>query len=264
MKLKLEASGWPSHVKTEEEKDAYIEGHLRKDGGKLGERTMRTSTTFVNSYGALIKMLEDKTIQVKSIIPLGEELLQVSHEPVEEMDESFATTSLVHAAFTTCHGRMLLYSYLDIVGTRAAYHDTDSICFLSEPGKPDPPLGEFLGDLTDQLADDYVGGNTSRLQSVVKVRGISINSSCYDTVTFEKLKKMVKRSGMKTTVRIPSQITRTSGWRIVSRPASKTWQVVISKRRRLGDKTVPYGFTDQLLSEDDEDCLDALEQLMDM
>lgn len=63
-------------------------------------------------------------IEVKSILPLGESRLQVTFVPVEDMDDSSQTTSVVHAAFTTCWGRMHLYKFLDIVGDRAAYNDT--------------------------------------------------------------------------------------------------------------------------------------------
>jgi hypothetical protein len=202
------------------------------------------------------------------------------------MDECLPTTSLVHAAFTTCHGRLILYNYLDIVGERAAYHDTDSICFLSVPGLPDPPLGPYLGDLTDQLEDDYgpgsfctefvsagaknysykvaVRGDLQNIKTVIKVRGISINNSCSDTVTFDRLKDMVLKDTGKAKINIPAQIVRLPGWRIVTRSSSKQWQVCLNKRRRIDkEKTVPYGYNSTLLDTDDFHLLSALECLAD-
>ncbi|KAK3915759.1 putative DNA polymerase [Frankliniella fusca] len=309
MAMKIEATGWPSHVNTDEEKEAYVQKHLLKDGiildktkfernpgkrtlaklilnsfwGKLGERTLRSQTTFVKSYAALAKLAEDATITVSSIIPYGDDVLQVCYTPHKDMEDSMPTTSLVHAAFTTCHGRMMLYEYLSVVDQRALYHDTDSICFISKPGHPEPPLGEYLGCLSDQLKDDYgpgsvathflaagaknygykvaVGGSLNNIKTIVKIRGISINSSCSDTVNFENLRSMIRGESERTVVNIPAQIARVSKWRIVTRPSSKIWRVCLTKRRRLERLTVPYGFDGQILDDDDYDCLLALGDL---
>lgn len=157
---------------------------------------------------------------------------------------------------------------------------------MSVPGLPDPPLGPYLGDLTDQLADDYgpesfctefvsagpknyaykvaVRGDLSNIKTVIKVRGISINSSCSKTVTFGQLKDMVINNSGKTNVHIPSQIVRLPGWKIVTRSSSKQWQVCLNKRRRIDkERTAPYGYTDDLLDSDDFHLLSALENLSD-
>ena len=37
------------------------------------------------------------------------------------------------------------------------YYDTDSIIFISRPGQYDPPLGDYLGELTDKLeAEEHI------------------------------------------------------------------------------------------------------------
>lgn len=71
-----------------------------------------------------MRFVNDTAITINTILPLNEDCLQLTYTPIEDVDESMPTTSIVHAAFTTCHGRLLLYKYLDIVGERAAYHDT--------------------------------------------------------------------------------------------------------------------------------------------
>lgn len=90
----------------------------------MGERTLRSKTVFVFDYGELMQLTQDNTIVINSILPIGDDCLQINFTPVEDMDESLKTSSLIHAAFTTAHGRILLYKYLDIVGERALYHDT--------------------------------------------------------------------------------------------------------------------------------------------
>lgn len=161
----------------------------------------------------------------------------------------------------------------------------DSICFLSVPGQPDPELGQYLGEMTDQLAEDYgensfctefvsagsknyafkvaVGGDLNNIKTVIKVRGISINSSCTDIVTFDNLKDMVlSKDHKQNTIHIPAQIARLPGWRIVTRPSSKKWQVCLNKRRRIDiERTVPFGYRGTLFDDEDYELLHLLEGL---
>ena len=160
---------------------------------------------------------------------------------------------------------------------------TDSVAYLSMPGKPDPPIGQHLGELTDQISDDYgpgsicyefcaggaknyackvaIGGRMDNVKVCIKVRGITINSSNDDIITFDNLKSMVLNGNKARTVPFPHQIARLPGWRIVTRDTSKKWQVCLNKRRRI-DKTntVPYGYR---LHDDHEfdGLLEVLEQL---
>ncbi len=65
-------------------------------------------------------------------------------------------TNIFLATFTTCFARLKLYDLLDTLGERVIYFDTDSAIFLSRPGDVDPPTGDFLGDLTDELKGSYI------------------------------------------------------------------------------------------------------------
>ena len=51
---------------------------------------------------------------------------------------------------TTCHARLKLYAELDKLQRDVLYFDTDSIIYASN-GTNDPPLGNYLGDFTDEL-----------------------------------------------------------------------------------------------------------------
>ena len=55
-------------------------------------------------------------------------------------------------AFTTAHARLKLYNVMDKLGDRL-YSDTDSLIFVSKDGDWEPPLGGYLGDLTDEIGD---------------------------------------------------------------------------------------------------------------
>ena len=150
MAMKIEASGWPQDVTTDEQKNDFIRDIFERDGiviskdkvvknpgkrflaklilnsfwGKMGERCTRSGSLFIDQYSELIALINDSTITIDSVVAFGEECLQINYTPVADMEESLPTTSIVHASFTTAHGRMVLYEALDIVGERALYHDT--------------------------------------------------------------------------------------------------------------------------------------------
>ncbi|GIY68317.1 uncharacterized protein CEXT_220931, partial [Caerostris extrusa] len=62
---------------------------------------------------------------------------------------------LREAAFTTAWARLKLYQEMDKLGENVLYHDTDSIIYASDEMN-DPPLGNFLGEFTDELDGDEI------------------------------------------------------------------------------------------------------------
>lgn len=73
---------------------------------------------------------------------------------------------------------------------------------------------------------------------------------------------MILNTNKESRIQIPTQIARLPGWRIVSRPSSKKWQVCLNKRRRIDvERTVPYGYTAEPLDDEDYELMDALESL---
>ena len=313
MALKIQASGWPTGCDTEEQRQQYVADVLKYDGitidpskvkknpalrtlaklicnsfwGKLGEKSLHSKTLLIYNYGDLMDIVADPLKEVSGLLPLSEECLQATWKPNEVTEQTLPTMSLVHAAFTTCLGRLQLYSYLDIVKKRGAYHDTDSLAYLSRPGEPDLPLGTHLGDLTDQVEEDYgpgsfiiefvaggpknyaykvaVGGDPNNIRVCIKVRGITINISCDDLITFQNLESLVMGTRHSITVPISRQIARLPKWKIVTRFTSKKWQAVNTKRRRVDmEHTVPHGYNawaDE--PKEDQEMLEAMDILME-
>ncbi|XP_034250240.1 uncharacterized protein LOC117650752 [Thrips palmi] len=283
MGLKIQASGWPPHCDSEEKKKQYIEDVRNHDGisvdaskveknpalrtlsklilnsfwGKFGEKTLRTKTVLIYNYEELMGLVSDPTKTVQSLIPLSEDCLQVAWKPVEDGEESLPTSCLLHAAYTTCHGRLQLYQYLDIVQERALYFDTDSICFISRENEPEPPLGNHLGDLTDQIEEEYgkgsfitefVAGGPKNYSYKVAVGGDTKNIKSDRILTYPFQDRLPD---------FPLEV--------VTRPARKLWQAKNVKRRRVDvARTVPHGFNaygDE--DEEDQDLLEALDLLME-
>ena len=107
------------------------------------------------------------------------------------------------------------------------------------------------------------GGDVNNTKVIIKLRGVTVNQSCSDIVTFDRFKDMVLHGKDPTLIQIPYQIARVKGWRLVTRPAQKIWRPCLTKRQLdEGRKdTRPYGFQQVDLNEDDEATLLALMDL---
>ena len=107
---------------------------------------------------------------------------------------------------------------------RVLYYDTDSIIFVSKTNDPEPPIGPYLGELTDELGGDYIttfvsGGpknysyrtNTNNVET--KVRGITLDSTAKQKVNFDVIRALVYLHAQchvtgHVSVDIPLKITR--------------------------------------------------------
>lgn len=74
--------------------------------------------------------------------------IQVTWENQDPFIEENLQTNIFIATFTTCWARLKLYELLDLLQERVLYHDTDSVIYVSKPNEPEPPLGDYLGQLT--------------------------------------------------------------------------------------------------------------------
>ena len=104
------------------------------------------------------KWLADPNKTDKKFALVSGEMLVMYWKDKDFSVKSEKKGSLVHAIFTTSLARIHLYrSLLHPLGRRVLYCDTDSAVFLSgDNHPPDPPLGKYLGQLTDELDDGHV------------------------------------------------------------------------------------------------------------
>jgi hypothetical protein len=155
---------------------------------------------------------------------------------------------------------MHLYSYLDKLGERALYCDTECVIFV---GKTDePPLiecGDALGDMctgdmTSELkANEYIsefvsGGPknyayklkntmTREVKTVCKVRSITLKYKASQLVNFETIKDFVLNGRLNSTVtvRTDKNIKRKTidgaGVSILTEPEYKIYIVFLFKRQ---------------------------------
>lgn len=79
----------------------------------------------------------------------------IQWEAARDFIEQDTSTNIFLATFTTAWARIKLYNEMDKLGRSVLYHDTDSIVYESN-GVNDPPLGNFLGEFTDELDGDTI------------------------------------------------------------------------------------------------------------
>ena len=193
--------------------------------GKFAQRSNLTKTEMVTEPKVLFDYLDSDRYEVSDARLVNDETVEVHYKSKDEFVEQNDKVNIVIAAFTTAYARLKLYDLLDLLQERVLYYDTDSVIYVHEPGKPDPPLGDYLGDLTDELdAGDYIttfisGGPknyaylTNNGKTQTKIRGITLNYAATKTINLDVMRHLVDshvncNTEEKVTVVIPHKITR--------------------------------------------------------
>ena len=199
--------------------------------------------------------------EVKDAQMINDETVEIQYVPKEGFVEENDKVNIVIAAFTTAYARLKLYDLLDLLQERVLYYDTDSVVYIHQPGKPDPPLGNYLGELTDELKGDYIttfisggpknyGYVTNTGEAILKIRGISLTYDATLTLNVNTMRDLVESyvidgdRNEKVTITIPYKITRDKKEKnIVTKRTKKDYRVVYNKRIVKDNyETVPYGY----------------------
>lgn len=167
------------------------------------------------------------------------------------------------ATFTTSWARLKLYKVLDQLGEDVLYHDTDSVIYICRPGVNEVPLGDYLGELTDELdPGDYIqefvsGGpknyayRTLAGKEKVCVKGFSFNYANSKIVNFDAIKDLLQdevgeppRKKRKLDTPAVNRIRRDKARNVVyNQSECKQYRVVYNKRMLKTDMTtLPYGY----------------------
>jgi hypothetical protein len=295
LKMKQEASGYPSWCKSEEDKEQYIEDYFKKEGvqlekekivkngglrslaklmlnsfwGKFGQRENQTKAAIIRDPKHLFKMLTSPEVQVNRVQVVNEEVVVVSWEYIEEVGESLGNVNVVIAAYTTAQARLKLYEHLDALGAQVLYYDTDSVLYIYKGGLYRVPTGDYLGEMTDELAEygpgsyiiEFVSGgpktyaylvwstNKQAFVSVCKIKGLTLNMKTSKKIGFETLKEMVLSETAQSMEIQENRIRRTKDRDIVTISEIKQFKITGPKRKQSDNyDTLPYGFKVQRLT----------------
>ena len=208
----------------------------------------------------LYAYLDSDQYEVKDAQMINDETVEIQYVEKEGFVEENDKVNIVIAAFTTAYARLKLYDLLDLLQERVLYYDTDSVVYVHEPGKPDPPLGDYLGDLTDELKGGYIttfipggpknyGYVTNTGEAILKIRGITLTYDATKNININVMRNFVEQFvdyhiQNKVTINIPYKITRDRKERnIVTKRTKKDYRIVYNKRVvRENYETVPYGY----------------------
>ncbi|CAL1300304.1 unnamed protein product, partial [Larinioides sclopetarius] len=282
LKIKQESSGWPQNCSTEEEKAAYIREYEVKEGikldpenisknpgrrqvaklalnsfwGRWGMNTLRSQLTYVNTVPDFHRLLSDPSNDIKDVYFPTEEVAAIHWQSKKEFLAQDASTNIFIAAFTTAWARIKLYNEMEKLGRSVLYHDTDSIVYASD-GKNDPPLGNFLGEFTDELDGDSIttfvsagpknyAYQTKGGKTCCKIRGFTLNFRNSEKLNFDSIRALVCNLDYNCKIPLynPSKISRDAKRRkVVNKEETKSYRMVYDKRVIQDDfTTLPYGY----------------------
>lgn len=292
LKLKQESSGYPDWCQNDEDEKQYVEDYYEHEGirldpskieknagyrclsksmlvsfwGKLGQKENQSKTTIVRDSQILFNLLTNPAVEVTAIRVINEETVLVCWQNIEEVGEVLRNVNVVLAAYTTAQARLKLYEHLKALGRQVVYYDTDSVLYSWREGQPLVPTGDFLGDMTDELAEygpgsfiaEFVSGgpktygyvvyttkdNSTRphLSFVCKIKGLTLNLKAGRILNFHTMKQMVLEPSITKEV-TENRIRRTRERDVITVVETKLFKITGPKRKRDGKyDTLPYGY----------------------
>ena len=284
--LETLSSGPPNWIKTPEDAKEYIDRYFEKEGvsldgekieknpgmralaklclnsfwGKFGQRLNLKQSQFFHEteVDAFFRVLSDPTKDVQDFHIVANDTIQVEWTYKKDCQPVDNKTNIYLATFTTCWARLKLYSILEKIDRNVLYYDTDSVIYVSKTGENDVPLGDYLGELTNELETgehiiEFVSGGpknyaykTNKGNETCKVRGFTLNFTNSQLINFESVKTLLIDPSEKSTITVtnPHKICRDKGKRkLYNREEEKNYRMVYTKRRRLDNyDTEPYGY----------------------
>jgi len=184
VKLKQEARGYPSWVRTEDDKVRYSDQFHQDEGirldrdsigynaakrglaklclnsmwGKLTERSNRTQTKLISQPAELYRFLVTPGVEVQSMLFANDDVVWISWQySADERVPSLRHTNEVIGAYVTAGARIYLYGFLDKLQEKAIYCDTDSVIFV-QPGQECKPTLIKTGDNLEQMQSELKKG----------------------------------------------------------------------------------------------------------
>ncbi|XP_056006766.1 uncharacterized protein LOC130050568 [Ostrea edulis] len=163
LKIKQEASGRPTWVKTDKDLCRYIAIYEQKEGirlnpdnieynprlrslaklllnsfwGKFSQRMNLCKTQILHDSQAhvLLEQMANPTIQIQDFNIVDDNHLMLSTKHISENMCDPGHTNVFFASFNTCWARLKLYELLDLLQIRVLYWDTDSVICTQKEGE---------------------------------------------------------------------------------------------------------------------------------
>jgi hypothetical protein len=219
--------------------------------GKFGQRENMVQVQYVKDPAVLFNKLASNNSKVTDLNFVSNSMVAMHWRHDEDFAETSGKTNVIVAAYTTAQARLKLYSYLEVLGRRVLYCDTDSVVFYSKKDDLKLPLGDYLGELTDETPGNsiqtFVTGGPKNYAYVLKrpqpdgtktcskIRGITLN-----------YKNLMDKSYSHDSIVLTdtSTISRDKfATALLTTRATKVYRIVFDKRVRTDNfGSLPYGF----------------------
>lgn len=208
----------------------------------------RTELVFTNTFSLFfLSQITDISFPTDSIV-----ILQFKTK--KDFIPFNPKTNIFIAAFTTAYARLKLYNELEKLGDKVLYYDTDSVIYISD-GKNDPPLGDYLGDFTDELDGDFItefvslgpknySFITALNKIICKVRGFTLNHLNSLLINFKSMRDILLNSKFDPIISKNFKIKRSiKKLKIETTLEEKKYSFNFDKRVIQSDfSTLPYGY----------------------
>ncbi len=231
MKKKVESSGWPEHVQTDEQKQEYLDDFFKVEGiklskenisknsgrrqiaklmannqwGFLGMNSNKTQFKIISKLEDWLAILNDDKLKINNISFPSDSIMFVYYCDKDNYHVGNVNTNVVLASFVTAQARLKLFSELTKLQDRVIYCDTDSIFYLTKDGEYEPELGTNLGEFTNEIdpedgsyIQEWVSAGkknyaykTDTGETHCTVKGFTFNHLTNLKLTFDSIKRIV-------------------------------------------------------------------------
>ena len=289
LKIKQEASGFPSYCYDGEELndekcEKYISDYHKNEGikldkenikynpglrtiaknilnalwGKFAQNENNTKVEFISEYEELLNLANDKNIDLTSVDFVNEGVTRVTYKNKDEMKIPLKTGNVIVASFVTAYAQLELHNLINKLQKRVLYFDTDSVIYSCGEGEEQVKTGNYLGDLTNELADDewithfcssgpksysYI---TNLNKETVHIKGFSLNNEeVKQKLNFLSIRTCIEDKNQIIDIKYTDKITKDKLNHIFKADEEKKFSFTFNKRVVKDDfYTVPYGFLD--------------------
>ena len=282
LKIKQESSGFPNHVKTQEEKEKYVQDYYDREGvrldldkivynpgrraiaklilnslwGYLGLNNNKPITEFMTNESRWFELLTNDIYKIHNARIINNQLL-VNYSFTKNSEDESSRQNVVLAAFVTAYGRTFLLNEMAKLGQRLIYCDTDSIIYLSRKFDYGPKTDIYLGDWTNELPKDtfikhfislgpkFYSYILSDGQIKTTCKGISQNIKTDSVLNFDSIKNLViNKTDSENYFVEQHQFKRDKNYKIYTRLFEKKFSFTFDKRVILkNNNNLPLGYS---------------------
>lgn len=141
-----------SNIKTNSGLRSLVKLMLNSFWGEFGQSNNLIQTTYISDPVEFFDMIQ----KIKNVQLVKDESVKLDWVYNDDFIETSGKTNVIIAAYIRAQARLKLFIYLQPLGRMVLYCDTDSVVFTTCPGRWEPPLSDYLGDLTDEVPNNTI------------------------------------------------------------------------------------------------------------